>query len=102
MINNTTHNRKLLRAHAREALAAYSPVMTWLLLDNDGNLSIIEEPQGQAEYVGNDTVLAQTGSFYKAHGDGAVTDDDGNAYRTQKAYLAELLGHTEFTRLFTV
>lgn len=38
-INATPANRKQLRSHAREAMAAYSRVMTWLVLDADGDLS---------------------------------------------------------------
>lgn len=31
----TPSNRKTLREHAREAMADYSQIMTWLLLDGD-------------------------------------------------------------------
>lgn len=99
-INATPENRKILRKHAREALANYSPVMTWLILDKDGDLYIIEEPQGQTEYCGDDDVLATTGDFYKAHGDGAVTDDYGNKYKTQRDYLTDLLGADNYNRIF--
>ena len=100
MINNTQKNRKLLRRHAREALCTYSPVMTWLLLDDSGNLAIIEEPQGQSEYVGTDKVIAKTGGFYKAHGDGAACNSAGYPYRTQRAYLTDLLGSDNYNQIF--
>jgi hypothetical protein len=99
-INPTTQNRKLLRAHAREALANYSPVMTWLLLDDRGNLAEICEAQGQTDYVGDDQVIAVTGSFAKAHGDGAACNDDGYPYSTQRAYLTDLLGADCYSRVF--
>lgn len=99
-INATSANRRVLRDHAREALKDYSPVMTWLLLEADGSLYILEEPQGQSEYVGGDKVIATTGGFYKAHGDGAATDDQGDKYRTQRAYLRDLLGDDEYDRIY--
>lgn len=100
-INNTVKNRKVLRDHAKEAMADYSHLMTWLLLDDDGDLSILSEPQGQSEYIGSDTVISTTGGFHKAHGDGAATDSDGQKYTTQKAYLADLLGELDYKRIFT-
>ena len=66
--------------------------MTWLTLDKDGDLDITETPQGQSMYTGADTVIATTGSFHKAHGDGAAIDEDGNKYPTQRSYLQALLG----------
>ena len=99
-IKATVANRKNLRLHAKEAMADYSAVMTWLVLDNDGDLYQIVEPQGQTYYTGNDKVIATTGGFYKSYGVGAVTDEYGNKYRTQKAYLTDLLGKTEYERIF--
>lgn len=100
-INATPANRKQLRAHAREALAAYSRVMTWLVVDGEGDLSTIVEPQGQTVYVGGDTVIATTGGFHKAHGDGAaINPQTGRAYRTQCAYLTDMLGVSEYQRIF--
>lgn len=100
-INATPANRKQLRAHAREALAAYSRVMTWLVVDGEGDLSTIVEPQGQTVYVGGDTVIATTGGFHKAHGDGAAVDPaTGRPYSTQRAYLSDLLGAPEYQRIF--
>ena len=100
-INATPANRKQLRAHAREALASYSRVMTWLVVDQQGDLSTIVEPQGQTVYVGDDAVVAATGGFHKAHGEGAAIDPQtGRAYRTQSAYLTDLLGAAEYQRVF--
>lgn len=99
-IKATPHNRKMLRKHAKEAMLDYSPIMTWLALDNNGDLYIEEEPQGQTFWVGTDEVIAQTGSFYKYYGDGAVSDDQGNKYKTQRAYLIDLLGEIEYNRIF--
>jgi len=99
-IKATVSNRKALREHAREAIAKYSPEMTWLVVDDDGDLRIIAEPQGQTEYVGEDEVIAATGSFYKAHGNGAATDEMGNEYSTQRDYLIDLLGDSEYRRIF--
>ena len=100
-INATTANRQMLREHAREAMAPYSRLMTWLVQDDSGDLSIITEPQGQSVYVGDDEVIASTGSFYKAHGDGAAIDPGtGRAYRTQRDYLTDLLGAIEHARIF--
>lgn len=90
-IEATANNRKILQQHACEALKDYSPVMTWLVLDGDGDLHIIEEPQGQTEYAGTNVVIARTGGFHKARGDGAARDADGKKYKTQKAYLRDLL-----------
>lgn len=98
-IKATAANRKVLRDHAREAIADYSPVMTWLL-DQDGDLLIIEEPQGQTYYVGDLPIVATTGSFGKAHGDGATRDEYGRPYRTQRAYLQDLLGPDHYERIF--
>jgi len=94
-------NRKVLRNHAREALKAYSPVMTWLLQDED-ELYIIEEAQGQTDYVGYDCIVATTGDFYKAHGQGAAVDCAGRRHYTQKSYLVELLGTASYNRIFKV
>ena len=100
-INATPANRKQLRGHAREALAAYSRVMTWLVLDRQGELRTIFEPQGQTVYAGDDAVVAATGGFHKAHGEGAAIDPQtGRAYRTQRAYLTDLLGAAEYQRIF--
>ena len=100
-INTTPANRKQLRGHAREALAAYSRVMTWLVVDGTGDLSTIVEPEGQSAYVGGDVVIAATGGFHKSHGDGAAIDPStGRAYRTQRAYLTDLLGASEYQRIF--
>ena len=49
-IKATAANRKILREHAKEALANYSRIKTWLLND-PGNLRILEEPQGQRAYL---------------------------------------------------
>lgn len=100
IINNTVANRKVLREHAREALAAYSPVMTWLLLDAEGNLDILTEPQGQTYYTGDDIVIATTGGFYKSCGEGEACDEYGNPYKTQRDYLKDLLGKKDYDRLF--
>lgn len=100
MIKATAANRKLLRSHAKEALRDYSPLMTWLVLDDNGNLFEIVEPQGQTYYVGNDEVIASTGSFHKAHGDGAACDKYGDKYKTQREYLIDLLGEDEYARIF--
>jgi hypothetical protein len=100
-INATAHNRKVLREHAREALEDYSPIMTWLLLEEDGNLWILSEPQGQSMYTGTDEVIATTGGFYKAHGDGAAHDDNGHKFMTQRAYLTDLLGDKDYKRIFS-
>ncbi len=100
MIKATAANRKVLRGHAKEALRDYSPVMTWLVLEDDGNLFEIVEPQGQTYYTGNDEVVASTGGFHKAHGDGAARDEDGNKYKNQREYLIDLLGEAEYARIF--
>ena len=76
MIKATAANRKVLRGHAKEALKDYSPVMTWLVLEEDGNLFEIVEPQGQTFYTGNDEVVPSTGAFHKAHGEGAARNED--------------------------
>ena len=99
-IKPTIASRKVLRSHAREAMRCYSPVMTWLLLDNNGDLYELVEAQGQTEYVGSEKVIATTGGFYKAHGNGAVTNKYGQPYKTQKAYLIDLLGKSEYERIF--
>lgn len=99
-IKNTVANRKALRAHAKEALRDYSPVMTWLILDDDGDLYEICEPQGQTYYTGSDIVIAKTGGFAKAHGDGAARNENGEKYRTQRDYLMDLLGKNDYDRLF--
>lgn len=101
-INATTSNRKVLKSHAREALRDYSPVMTWLILDKDGNLYEIIEPQGQTylNLADGDEEICRTGGFHKAHGDGAVRDDLGQKFKTQKAYLTYLLGKDDYDRIF--
>jgi hypothetical protein len=99
-INATAKNRKILRQHAKEAMASYSSIMTWLLLDDCGDLYIIEEPQGQTEYVGDDDVIMVTGDVYKAHGQGAATDQYGDIYKTQRDYLTDLLGQKNYNRIF--
>lgn len=99
-IKATVANRKVLRSHAKEAMRAYSPVMTWLLLDSNGELYEIIEPQGQTFYCGSDKVIATTGGFYKAHGAGAAVDEYGEWYKTQKSYLSDLLGKAEYERIF--
>lgn len=99
-IANTVKNRKVLRSHAREALCAYSPVMTWLLLDSEGDLYVLSEPQGQTEYTGSNVVLATTGGFAKSCGEGTVCDEYGNPYFRQKDYLTDLLGEKDYDRLF--
>ena len=100
-INATVQNRKILRVHAKEAMRAYSPIMTWLLLDSKGNLHILSEPQGHSFYNGNDIVIATTGGFHKIHGNGngAVTDEWGYKYTSQRAYLKDLL-ENEYDRIF--
>ena len=100
MISATPANREALREHAREALRDYSPHMTWLVLDDDGDLREIAEPQGQTYYTGDDTVIATTGSFEKSHGDGAACDETGRPYTTQRDYLMDLLGATDYKRIF--
>ena len=100
MIKATAANRKVLRSHAKEALRDYSQVMTWLVLEDDGNLFEIVEPQGQTFYTGNDEVVASTGGFRKAHGDGAERNEDGNKYKNQREYLIDLLGDAEYARIF--
>ena len=99
-INATVANRKILRSHAKEALANYSAVMTWLVLEDNGDLYEIVEPQGQTYYTGNDEVIATTGGFYKSCGEGAAIDSRGNKYKTQKAYLTDLLGEDNYNRIF--
>jgi hypothetical protein len=100
MINTTPENKKVLRSHANEALKEYSPIMTWLVLDDGGDLLEVVEPQGQSEYVGDGTILARTGGFSKSHGDGTATNEEGVKYKTQKAYLADLLGHDVYLEVF--
>jgi hypothetical protein len=99
-INATPSNRATLRSHAREALRDYSPVMTWLLLDDDGDLYEITELQGQTYYTGRDDVIGATGGFAKAHGDGAARNEDGQKYRSQRDYLSDILGKAEYARIF--
>lgn len=100
LIAATAANRKALRAHAREAMSAYSSVMTWLVLDGT-ELDTITEPQGQTSYVGSLPVIAATGDFYKAHGDGAAKcPATGKHYKSQREYLDDLLGHKEAARIF--
>lgn len=99
-IKATVANRKVLREHAREALACYSPVMTWLVLDDNGDLYQIVEPQGQTFYTGNDEIIATTGGFHKSCGEGAAVNEYGEKYKTQKAYLIGLLGKSEYDRIF--
>ena len=60
----------------------------------------IVEPQGQTYYTGSDEVIATTGGFRKAHGDGAAVNGYGEKYKTQKAYLSDLLGKNEYERIF--
>ena len=97
----TIANRKQLREHAREALAPYSRVMTWLVVDGTGELCTIVEPEGQSAYVGVDLVVATTGGFHKAHGAGGAIDPSaGRVYRTQRVYLVDLLGSPEYRRIF--
>lgn len=100
IIANTVANRKALREHAREAMREYSPVMTWLILESDGNLYEICEPQGQTYYTGRDIVVATTGGFAKSCGEGAARNDWGEKYRTQRDYLQDLLGKKDYDRLF--
>jgi len=95
-IKATAANRKILREYAREALADYSPVMTWLLLSNNGDLRI----QGQTFHAGCLDVVAETGGFLKAHGEGAARDNWGEKFKTQRAYLQYLLGDSEYQRIF--
>lgn len=99
MIKNTVSNRKILRAHAKEAMLDYSPIMTWLVCV-DGDLHIVVEPQGQSFYCGAGRVIGTTGSVYKAHGQGAETDEMGNRYKSQKAYLFDLLGSKVYNDIF--
>lgn len=99
-INATPANRKALRSHAREAMMDYSRIMTWLIVDQAGGLYEIVVPQGQTSYIGSDEVIATTGGFHKAHGAGAAADEYGKKYRTQKAYLTDLLGAAEYKRIF--
>jgi len=81
----TKENKRVLREHAREALSKYSPCMTWLLLDANGDLRIITEPQGQTSYAGNDIVIAMTGGFEKSHGNGVeINPSTGRAFKTQR------------------
>lgn len=100
IITNNVTNRKALREHAREALRSYSPVMTWLILDSDGELHEICEPQGQTYYAGSDVVIATTGGFAKSCGEGAACNEWGEEYRTQRDYLKDLLGKKDYDRLF--
>lgn len=100
IINNTVANRKALREHAREALATYSPIMTWVLLDSDGDLYILTEAQGQTYYTGKDIVIATTGGFHKSCGEGEARDENGRPYKTQRSYLKDLLGKKDYDRLF--
>lgn len=99
-ITNCPANRKVLRSHAREAMRDYSPVMTWLVLEN-GMLTQIVEPQGETAYTGDGEVIATTGDFHKAHGKGAVINQvTGKPYRTQRDYLRDLLGREQYVSLF--
>lgn len=100
MIKPTVENRKILREHAKEALKDYSRVITWLVVSQEGKLSIISEPQGQTFYTGSDEVIDITGGFRKAHGDGAARDKNGQKYTSQMAFLIDLLGVIEYERLF--
>ncbi len=99
-IKATVANRKVLREHAKEAMANYSHVITWIVLDANGDLCQITEPQGQNYYNGKDEVIATTGSLRKACGEGAVTNEYGEEYKTQKSYLIFLLGKSEYERIF--
>ena len=99
-INATAANRKVLRNHAKEAITAYSAVMTWLVQNYDADLYEIVEPQGQSVYTGSDDVIATTGGFHKSHGDGAAVDQYGKAYKTQRDYLSNLLGAADYKRIF--
>lgn len=100
-IKATVQNRKELREFARFAIADYSRLMGWLLLDEDGNLSSIWEAQGQTEYVGSLKVIAAGGDFYKAHGAGAAADPKtGKPYRTQREWMIALLGVEHYARIF--
>ena len=101
-INISVENRKVLRDLAREALQAYSDFDSWYVVDEDGDLYEVYEPQGNNElrlHAGNHC-LAAFGSFYKAHGEGAERDIDGNVYPTQRAYLKELLGEENYMLMF--
>lgn len=100
IINNTPANRKQLRILAQEAMASYSPIMTWVVLDANGDLYTLVEPQGQSYYSGGDIVIATTGGFAKSCGEGAARDEFGNKFKTQKAFLTHLLGAKEYDRLF--
>lgn len=99
-IKATAANRKVLRSHAREAMRDYSSVMTWLLLDDDGDLCELVEPQGQTFYTGSDEVIATTGGFHKSCGEGAATNECGEKFKTQRDYLISLLGEAEYERIF--
>lgn len=92
--------RKTLNEWAREVRADYSPLMGWLVKAEDNTLYNIFEPEGATIYTGNNTVLAITGGFYKAHGDGAEHDENGNKYRTNKAYFIDLMGFANYSRIF--
>lgn len=98
-IKNTVKNRKALREHAKEAIADYSPLATWLALDDQGDLRLIVELQGGTFYCGSDPLLAKTGSASKAHGQGAAKDKYGKKYKTQTAYLRDFLGE-DYARIF--
>ena len=93
-------NRKVLNQWAKEVRADYSPLMGWLVVNEHGTLYNIFEPQGQTEYTGNGIILASSGDFYKAHGNGATRDECGNKYKTNKAYFIDLMGLDNYNRIF--
>jgi hypothetical protein len=62
---------------------------------------MLVEPQGQTVYAGDDEVLATTGGVHAAHGQGGAVDPrTGRPYRTQRDYLSDLLGQSEYDRIF--
>ena len=70
------------------------------VIDPATEATIATVPRGNAADI-DDAVVAATGGFHKAHGEGAAIDPQtGRAYRTQRAYLADLLGVSEYQRIF--
>ena len=68
-------NIRTFQEFAKDAQAEYSPFMGWLLLDNNGDLYYLREPQGQTIYTGRDKVIAEFGDCYSAHGQGGKFRD---------------------------
>ncbi len=94
-ITATPRNRRLLREHAARAIARYSPVMSWLVRDVDGDLYAVIEAQGQTTLRrgAGEFIVDTQGSVWQAHGQG------GSDERTVASYLSRLLGPAQYARL---